>query len=57
MSYKVLPPDLKDCKSYEVFLKELTIWETITDVAKAKQGAILAARLPNESKLKEGLER
>lgn len=56
MSYKVLPPDLKDCKSYEVYLKELTIWETITDVPKAKQGAILAARLPNESKLKKDLK-
>ena len=56
MSYKVLPPDLKDCKSYEVYLKELTIWETITDVPKVKQGAILAARLPNESKLKKDLK-
>ena len=52
----MLPPDLKDCKSYEVYLKELTIWETITDVPKAKQGAILAARLPNESKLKKDLK-
>ena len=56
MSYKVLPPDLKECKSYEVYLKELTIWETITDVPKEKQGAILAARLPNESKLKKDLK-
>ena len=56
MSYKVLPPDLKECKSYEVYLKELTIWETITDVPKVKQGAILAARLPNESKLKKDLK-
>ena len=56
MSYKVLPPDLKDCKSYEIYLKELTIWETITDVPKVKQGAILAARLPNESKLKKDLK-
>ena len=52
----MLPPDLKDCKSYEVYLKELTILETSTDVPKVKQGAILAARLPNESKLKKGLK-
>ena len=37
-------------------MKELTIWETITDVPKVKQGAILAARLPNESKLKKDLK-
>ena len=52
----MLPPDLKDCKSYEVYRKELAIWETITDIPKEKRGAILAARLPNESKLKKDLK-
>ena len=56
MSFRVLPPDLKDCKSYEVYQKELAIWETITDIPKEKRGAILAARLPNESKLKKDLK-
>ena len=56
MSFRLLPPDLKDCKSYEVYQKELAIWETITDIPKEKRGAILAARLPNESKLKKDLK-
>ena len=56
MSFRVLPPDLKDCKSYEVYRKELAIWETITDIPKEKRGAILAARLPNESHLKKDLK-
>ena len=56
MSFKVLPSDLKDCKSYEVYRKELAIRETITDIPKEKRGAILAARLPNESNLKKDLK-
>ena len=56
MSFRLSPPDLKDCKSYEVYQKELAIWETITDIPKEKRGAILAARLPNESKLKKDLK-
>ena len=50
------PPDLRDCKSYEVYREELAIWETIKDIPKEKQGATLAARLPYESKLKKDLK-
>ena len=46
------PTDLKDCKIYEVYRKELAIWETNTDIEE-EGGAILAVRLPNESKLKK----
>ena len=56
MSFRLLPPDLKDCKSYEVYRKELAIWETITDIPKEKRGAILAARLLDESKLRKDLK-
>ena len=56
MSFRLLPPDFKDCKSYEVYRNELAIWETITDIPKEKRGVILAARLPNESKLKKDLK-
>ena len=56
MSFRLLPPDLKDCKSYEVYRNELAIWETITDIPKEKRGAILAARLLDESKLRKDLK-
>ena len=55
MSFRVLPPDLTDCRSCEVYRKELAIWDTSTDIPKEKRGAILAARLPDESKLKKDL--
>ena len=36
-------------------MKEVEVWETITDVPKAKQGGVLASKLPNDSKLKKDL--
>ena len=56
MSYKSLPPDLKDSKSYEIFKKELQIWEITTGVPEGKRGAVIAAKLPNDSKLKKDLK-
>ena len=41
MSYKVTPPDLKEAKSYEIFLKELLIWEITTPVPEEKKGAVI----------------
>ena len=55
MNFRVLPPDLTDCRSCEVYRKELAIWDTSKDIPKEKRGAILAARLPDESKLKKDL--
>ena len=57
MNFRVLPPDSTDCRSCEVYRKELAIWDTSTDIPKEKRGAILAARLPEESKLKKDLDR
>ena len=56
MSYKVTPPDLKHCKSYEVFKKELEIWELTTPVPEEKKGAVIASLLPNDCKLKKDLK-
>ena len=54
-TYRVEPPDLKTCKSFEIFQKELEIWELTTPVPEEKRGAIIAAGLPNDSKLKRDL--
>ena len=56
MSYKVTPPDLKQSKSYELFKKELDIWEITTPVPEEKQGAVIAALLPNDCMLKKDLK-
>ena len=56
MSYKVSPPDLKEAKSYEIFLKELLIWEITTPVPDEKKGAVIAGGLPNDCKLKKDLK-
>ena len=56
MSYKVTPPDLKASKSYELFKKELDIWEITTPVPEEKRGAVIAALLPNDCKLKKDLK-
>ena len=56
MSYKVLPPDLKESKSYEIFKKELQIWETTTPVPKDKQGAVIASGLPDDCRFKKDLK-
>ena len=55
-SYKVTPPDLGSCKSYEIFQKELAIWELTTPVLEEKMGAVIASLLPNDSKLKKDLK-
>ena len=56
MSYKVTPPDLKNSKSYELFKKELVIWEMTTPVPEEKRGAVIAALLPNDCNLKKDLK-
>ena len=56
MSYKVTPPDLKQSKSYELFKKELDIWEITTPVPEEKRGAVIAALLPNDCMLKKDLK-
>ena len=56
MSYKVTPPDLKEAKSYEIYLKELLIWEITTPVPDEKKGAVIAGGLPNDSHLKKDLK-
>ena len=45
-SYKVTPPDLGSCKSYEIFQKELAVWELTTPVPEEKMGAVIASMLP-----------
>ena len=55
-SYKVTPPDLGSCKSFEIFQKELEIWELTTPVPEDKRGAVIASMLPNDSKLKKDLK-
>ena len=56
MLYKVKPPDLKETKSYEIYLKELLIWEITTPVPEEKKGAVIAGDLPNDYSLKKDLE-
>ena len=45
---RVQPPDLKECKSFDVYMTELTVWEA-TPAEKSKRGALIAASLPNNS--------
>ena len=55
--YKVIPPDLETCKSFDVYLKKLKVWESTTPAPKDKLGSIIASSLPNESKRwKKGLQ-
>ena len=49
-------PDLKNSKSYELFKKELEIWEITTPVPEEKRGAVIAALLPNDCLLKKDLK-
>ena len=46
----VTPPDLNDCKTYEIYKRELQAWKSVTDLAAAKQGNIVVLSLPNKSK-------
>ena len=55
--YKVTPPDLETCKTFDVYLKKLKVWELTTPAPKEKLGSIIAASLPNESnRWKKGLQ-
>ena len=56
MSYKVTHPDQRNSKSYELFKKELDIWEITTPVPEEKRGAVIAALLPNDCQLKKDLK-
>ena len=47
--YKVIPPDLEDCKSYDTYKKRLIVWEATTPAPDEKKGAIIAGTLPNNS--------
>ena len=47
--YKVIPPDLEDCKSYDTYKKRLIVWEATTPAPDDKKGAIIAGTLPNDS--------
>ena len=49
-TYKVQPPDLDSCKSFDVYLTKLTVWEATTPAPEDKRGAIIASSLPNDSK-------
>ena len=48
-SYKVQPPDLDSCKSFDVYLTKLTVWEATTPAPEESRGAIIASSLPNNS--------
>ena len=48
--YKVTPPDLDDCKSFDTYKTRLNVWELTTPAPKDKYGAIIALTLPNNSK-------
>ena len=57
MSYKVTPPSLDECKTYDVFVKRLKVWEATTPAPKTTHGPIIAGGLPNESlKYGKGLQ-
>ena len=47
--YKVIPPDLEDCKSYDTYKKRLIVWEATTPAPNDNKGAIIAGTLPNIS--------
>ena len=48
--YKVTPPDLEECKSFDTYKKRLLVWEATTPAPEEKHGAIIASTLPNASK-------
>jgi transposase InsO family protein len=48
--YKVTPPDLEDCKSFDTYKKRLLVWEATTPAPEEKRGAIIASTLPNTSR-------
>ena len=48
-TFEIQPPDLKECKSFEVYMTKLTVWETAIPAPKDKRLAVIAASLPNNS--------
>ena len=48
--YKIQPPDLEECKSFDVYLTKLKVWEATTPAPEETRGAIIASSLPNNSK-------
>ena len=48
-TYRIEPPDLEKCKSFDVYLTKLTVWEATTPAEKSKRGPLIAASLPNNS--------
>ena len=46
MSSKLVPPVLKEGKSYELFKAQLEAWELVTDVPDEKRGIFIALHLP-----------
>ena len=56
-TYRIQPPDLEECKSFDVYLTKLAVWEATTPAEKSKRGALIAASLPNNSvKYKKDLQ-
>ena len=47
-TYKVQPPDLEECKSFDVYMTKLTVWEATTPAENSKRGALIAASLPKK---------
>ncbi len=52
MSTRINPPVYKKEKSYELFKKEVEAWKAVTDLAKEKQGIVIALGLPEDDSLK-----
>ena len=52
----IQPPDLRECKTYEAFKRELKCWQSVTDLPVEKQGNYIALALPNKCKFGEDLK-
>ena len=52
---KINPPTYGKAKSYELYKQEVLTWHEITDLAKEKQGVVIALSLPedDESQIRE----
>ena len=55
MTTKINPPTYGKAKSYELYKQEVLAWHEITDLAKEKQGVVIALSLPedDESQIRE----
>jgi hypothetical protein len=49
MTTRLNPPDLRKHKNYDLFKSEIELWKVVTDLAKTKQGAVVALNLPDAS--------